>query len=139
MWHVLTCKMKKPAQLAQLDMSMTVPTTQCWSEGSVVLLLELLWWLMAPPPFMIWKAGPLYRVITIAPETVMTVPMTLARLWNFLKFTFSSLVGTIIFISLIRFTRINLLQWITKKRMEESYLISMCLDKRKYCCLIQVA
>ncbi|KAF1893307.1 hypothetical protein Lal_00001763 [Lupinus albus] len=81
--------MKKPAQPHKLAMSSSVPRTWCWPEGSVAVTEA--WWLIAPPPFMILKAGPLYKVITMAPETVTAVPINLATLWNFFMFTVSNL------------------------------------------------
>lgn len=94
-----TCKIKKLAQPPQLAMSSTVPSTQFCSEGCV--LLPLSWW-VAACPFMNWRAGPLYKVITIAPETVTAVPTTLATLGIFLKFTVSNLVATLQEYNMIR-------------------------------------
>jgi hypothetical protein len=65
-----------------------VPVTKCWSANSALLL----WWL-GDRPLMKLTMGPLYTVITIAPITVITVPTTLAALWNFLKFTVSNLIN----------------------------------------------
>nr|AFK49489.1 unknown [Medicago truncatula] len=45
------CKIKNPAQLQQLDISITVPINQFCSDGWPVVAEA--WWLMAPPPFMI--------------------------------------------------------------------------------------
>lgn len=78
--------MKKLDQPPQLAMSIKVPVTQCCSEEPW-LALEL-WWVCPPKKLSI---GPLYSVITIAPDTVIAVPITFARLCIFLRFTFSNL------------------------------------------------
>ena len=83
---MLTCTMKKLAQPPQLAMSMRVPRTQWWAPDSSV---ELLWAL--PPLWKMSRMGPLQRVITIAPETVIAVPTTFAMLCNFFMFTVSNL------------------------------------------------
>lgn len=88
--RVKDCKMKKPDQPMMLPRSMRVPRTQCWSADSL-----LLWWAACrPAPWKISTIGPLYRVITMAPPIVTTVPATFAMLRIFLKFTLSSLPKT---------------------------------------------
>lgn len=86
----LTCKMKKLAQPPQLAMSMMVPVTQCCSEAASVAAEES-WWEWWPLPWRKSRIGPLYSVITIAPVTVIAVPITFATLCIFLTFTVSSL------------------------------------------------
>lgn len=83
----LTCNMKKPDQPKQLPRSIRVPVAQFWpAEGS----LEDSWWLI---PRVCIKSimGPLYSVITMAPVTVIKVPITLAWLGIFLILIFSNL------------------------------------------------
>ena len=86
-----TCNMKKPDQPNIQDISVIMPVTQCCCSDEA--LVEL-WW---PPPCVnrILIIGPLYKVITIAPLTVIAVPITFARLCIFLRLTVSNLVHRI--------------------------------------------
>lgn len=79
--------MKKAAHVEILPIMAMVPRTQCWPVG---VLLEPPWKELCAA-FTISMAGPLYKVMIIAPPTVITVPTTFATLWTFLKFTVSSL------------------------------------------------
>lgn len=80
--------MKKPAQLMMLPITANVPVTQCWS----VVSEEDPPWIDVWAALMSSMAGPLYNVITIAPPTVIAVPITFARLRIFFKFTVSNLI-----------------------------------------------
>lgn len=98
--------MKKADQPMQLASSISVPVTQCVSEESVVVP----WWWLPPPDLIKSISGPLYKVITIAPETVITVPITLARLCNFFTFTVSNLINykIIIILNIIKLIQENI-------------------------------
>lgn len=80
--------MKKLAQPQQLARSISVPVTQCWLLASLLLLP---WWLPTPCDFMNSRIGPLYKVITIAPATVIPVPTIFATSCLFFTFTLSNL------------------------------------------------
>lgn len=88
--QLLTCNMKKPAQPQQLARSINVPVSRCWLPDS--LLVAPRW--AAPCDLIKSMIGPLYKVITMAPVTVITVPTTLAALCSFLKLTVSNLFRT---------------------------------------------
>lgn len=79
--------MKKAAHVEILPMMAKVPVTQCWPVAVVEPP-----WKEECAAFTISIAGPLYKVITIAPPNVITVPTTFAILCIFLKFTVSSLI-----------------------------------------------
>ena len=68
-----------------------VPVIQCLSADSLVVP-----WCVAPPDLMKSIIGPLYKVMTIAPITVIAVPMIFARLRIFFTLTFSNLIDIII-------------------------------------------